>query len=77
MKSRITFLVRISTKIQTMLEENPIKHIMQVVETGRRGGGFFPGTMSGVPAMSREKTARYVKILKEARKKGYIFQEEE
>lgn len=68
---KIVFMGGISTKINTMSEEEIQEHVNQVVEIGKKGGGFFPRTESGVPPMSKEKTLKYIEILKEARKKGY------
>lgn len=75
--SRIVLLGGISTTIHTMTDEQMQEHVMKAVETGRQGGGFFPRTESGIPPMSKEKILKYVEILKKARMRGYILQEED
>ena len=69
---KISFLGGISTTISDMDHDEMRRHVRDVMDTGRRGGRFFPRTESGIPPMSREKTLYYLKILKEERMKGYI-----
>lgn len=69
--NKITIHGGISTKIAQMSDEEMAGHIKQVIDTGRRGGRFFPRTESGVPFMPFEKIKRYVELLKNERKRGY------
>lgn len=69
---KITFNAGIGTQIAGMTDDEMRAHVFSVVETGRKGGRFFPRTESGIPPMSREKTLRYLELLKEACRMGYI-----
>lgn len=72
--SRITILGGISTTIDRMTDEELLAHVTEVVYTGRKGGGFFPRTESGIPPMTDERLLKYLKILKRLRSEGYTDQ---
>ncbi|HPQ48176.1 MAG TPA: uroporphyrinogen decarboxylase family protein [Clostridia bacterium] len=69
---RITFNAGIGTQIAGMTDEEMKEHIESVIKIGRKGGRFFPRTESGIPPMSREKTLRYIELLKVACRIGYV-----
>ncbi|MBN2851726.1 MAG: hypothetical protein JXQ23_03210 [Clostridia bacterium] len=69
---KITLNAGIGTAIAQMTSEEMREHVFAVVETGRKGGRFFPRTESGIPVMSKEKTVEYLCLLKEACQLGYI-----
>ncbi|MFO7635848.1 MAG: uroporphyrinogen decarboxylase family protein [Clostridia bacterium] len=69
--NRICFNAGIGTQISQMDEVQMREHVFRVVETGRKGGRFFPRTESGIPPMSREKTLFYLELLREACRMGY------
>ena len=68
---KITIHGGISTKIAQMTDSEMEEHIRQVIDIGRKGGRFIPRSESGVPFMPFEKIETYIKMLKEARKRGY------
>jgi len=69
--SRVTILGGISTTIDRMTSDELYAHVSEVVYIGRKGGGFFPRTESGIPPMSEERLLKYLKILTDLRHEGY------
>lgn len=61
----------ISTTIAQMTESEIADHVKTVINTGKKGGRFFPRTESGIPYMPPEKIKFYIDTLKHECSKGY------
>lgn len=59
----------ISTTIAQMSAAEMDEHIAQVMETGVKGGRFFPRTESGIPFMPKEQVLLYLDTVKRYRVK--------
>lgn len=68
---RITLHGGISSTVADMSDEQMRAHLESVMETGRKGGRFFPRSESGVPPMSDERLRAYLRLLREFGQRGY------
>jgi hypothetical protein len=68
----ISILGGISTTISTMTEPEMRSHVSSVIDTGRKGGRFFPRTESGIPPMNEDSVRRFLDTVRKHRLQGYV-----